>query len=393
MSFTFADPTQLWLEISPKTMDECWQQSQRSQASARWRAYLNHLGFQVFLQWLRSEWTPEATAWPNAASLPSFWELVNGTAIGMGKTRLVLIPTEAIDEDEIRVPQEWVDIPEWVADYYLATQINPDEKWVRIWGYTTHQQLKTKGYYSVKDRSYCLEGDDVLQDLNVLWVARQLCREESTREAVAPLPSLSAAQAENLLQRLGNPEITFPRLAVPFPLWGALLKNEGWRQRLYQQRSGKVSPEQVLVQLNQWFENIFEAGWQSLETLFAESPNLVFSFQRASSLSEPSLKRVKLIDLGDQLENQAVLLLVAVAPAAGEKVGIRVQLHPEPGTRYLPAQLRLTLLTPSGESLKSVEAGSEDNYIQLQRFRCARGFRFSLQITLDDLSIMEDFVV
>jgi len=24
------------------------------------------------------------------------------------------------------VPQEWVDIPEWAADYYLAVQVNPD---------------------------------------------------------------------------------------------------------------------------------------------------------------------------------------------------------------------------------------------------------------------------
>ena len=35
----------------------------------------------------------------------------------------MLIPSEAIDDSELEVPQEWVDIPSWAADYYLAVQI------------------------------------------------------------------------------------------------------------------------------------------------------------------------------------------------------------------------------------------------------------------------------
>jgi len=262
-AFTFADPTQLWLEIL--TNQTRWQQSQFfSTPSSRWNAYLNQICLDAVLPWLRKEYAPQALVWPNFAALPSFWEIVNGTAIVMGTTRLVLIPSETIDLS-LRVPQEWVDIPAWAADYYLAAQVNVDEEWVRIWGYTTHQQLKASGSYDPGDRTYCLEEDDLIQDLNVLWVARQLCPEESTRGIITPLPALPLAQAENLLQRLGNPAISVPRLAVPFELWGGLLEHGGWRQRLYERRQGL--PQWSILQWLQAGVSDFgqQIGWQRVE--------------------------------------------------------------------------------------------------------------------------------
>ncbi|MBV9386644.1 MAG: DUF1822 family protein, partial [Chroococcidiopsidaceae cyanobacterium CP_BM_ER_R8_30] len=153
----FADPTQLWLEVSQTTQANAWQQSQSFRApNCRWNTYLNLSCLNTFLPWLREEYEPGAAPWPNLAALPSFWGVVNGTAITLGTKRLVLVPTETIDLSELRVPQEWVDIPSWVADYYIAAQVNPDDGWVRIWGYTTHQQLKTSGSYDSGDRTYCL---------------------------------------------------------------------------------------------------------------------------------------------------------------------------------------------------------------------------------------------
>lgn len=237
------DPTQVWLEFPESEQTQAWQQSQSlSRPSSCWNAYLNQLCLSTVLSWLREEYAPKATVWPNVATRLSFWEVVNGTAITLDGTRFVLVPTETIDLSELRVPQEWVDIPSWAADYYLAVQVNPDDRTVQIWGYATHQQLKTKGTYQKSDRSYCLASDDLIQNLNVLWVARHLCPEETTREAIAPLAGLPLAQIENLLQRLGNPAVIAPRLAVSFELWGALLEHGGWRQRLYERRIGL--PEQ-----------------------------------------------------------------------------------------------------------------------------------------------------
>jgi len=98
------------------------------------------------------------------------------------------------------VPQEWVDIPELAADYYLAVQVNPDSGGSGF-GDTTHLQLKSDGNYDPSDRTYCLDEDDLIDDLNILWVARQLCPQEPTKSAITALPTLPQEQANNLLQR------------------------------------------------------------------------------------------------------------------------------------------------------------------------------------------------
>ena len=261
--FAFAEPGQLCLE-SPSPA-QAWQQSQRFSApSCRWNAYLNQFCQGAFLPWLREEYA-QAKVWPNSTASPSFWEVVNGSAINLDDTRLILVPSETIDLSELRVPQEWIDIPSWAGDYYLAAQVEPDSGWVRIWGIATHQQLKTRGSYDASDRTYCLDGDDLIKDINVLWVARQLCPDEQTRAAIAPIPTLTTAQAENLISRLGSSDIVTPRLAVPFELWGALLEHGGWRQRLYQQRLGVVDQWSILQWLRSGVSEVAQQlGWEQV---------------------------------------------------------------------------------------------------------------------------------
>lgn len=247
------------------------------------RAWLNHICLTTFLDWLQGEVTPHAKAHPHMAALPSVWEVVNGTAMSFDNSRLVLIPTLAMDVDELRVPQEWVDIPEWVADYYLAVQVNTDEGWMRVFGYTTHQQLKTLGFYDPGDRTYSLESDQLISDLNVLWVTRQLYPEEITRASVAPLAPLPQTQADNLLQRLSNADIKFPRLEVPFSLWGALIAHGGWRQRLYELRQGIVQP----VSIGQWLQEgvanfAQQLGWERRQ--FTSLPSGMRSLESQASI-------------------------------------------------------------------------------------------------------------
>jgi hypothetical protein len=257
------DSHQLYLEIpqSPQVQEQLY-----STAGASMRAWINQLCLKAFLPWFREEIAPTARIYPNTAALPSFWEVVNGTAITFDNFRLVLIPTLAMDGDELRIPQEWVDILEWAADYYVAVYVNLDDGWIKIFGYTTHQILKTKGVYDVQDRTYSLESEDLIQDLNVLWVTRQMDEPEALRAEIAPLPPISKTQAENLLERLGNPDMKFPRLAVPFSLWGTLLVNGGWRQRLYDRRQGMSEQWSIPQWLQTGVANIAgQLGWSQRE--------------------------------------------------------------------------------------------------------------------------------
>lgn len=261
------EPTQLILELTDKNINESWQQSQSAATpTSRWQTHLNQVCLSNFLPWLRAEQNTQATVWPKRSALSGFWEVVNGTAISIDNKKLIVIPSEASDLSELRVPQEWVDLPDWAADYYLAVQVNLDDRYIRVWGYCTHQQLKAKGAYDSSDRTYSLAEDELITDLDVLWVARELCSEEITQAAVAPLPEMSSAQAENLLQRLGNPEVLLPRLAIPFSLWGALIQNDGWRDRLAKKRRGVREQVPVLQLLQAGISNLVaELGWQQVE--------------------------------------------------------------------------------------------------------------------------------
>jgi Protein of unknown function (DUF1822) len=258
--------THLWLEFTESEANAAWQYEHFSTANSRWNAYLNRLCLNILVPWFQDEYAPEAKVFPNTASLPSFWEIANGTAIDCDAGRIVMIPTETVDLSEFRIPQEWVDIPSWTADYYLAVQVEPDDGWLRVWGYTTQAQVKEKGNYDPSDRTYSLNQEDIFADVSVLWIARQLCPDEVIRTEVAPLPLVSATQTDNLLQRLSNPDLLAPRMAVPFTTWGALLERPGWRQKLYEQRQGMPEQWSVLEWMQQGVSDFARnIGWERME--------------------------------------------------------------------------------------------------------------------------------
>ncbi|MBC1240534.1 DUF1822 family protein [Nostoc sp. 2RC] len=376
MSSFCVPPTQLWLEVSPEVQNQSWQQSQSSVSPRhRWNAFLNQVCLSTFLPWLQTEYAPEATV----HTLPITWELVNGTAINIDTKRLILIPDKNLETREFSVPQEWIDIPQWAGDYYLAVQVNPDGQWLRIWGYTTHEQLKNQGSYDSQERTYSLDATQMIEDLNVLWVVRQLYPEEQTQTAIAPLLILSATQVENLWQRLTSS--TNPRLELPFEMWGALLNSQDWPQRYIQKPS--------LVNLRQWFQNIVADSWQTIESYLGTQPDFAFSFRQVADVVEQSIQRVKEIELANN--NQAVVLMLTLTAEIDGRVGIRAQLYPQERNVYLPRNISLALISASGEIVQSVQARETDNSIQLKRFKCPQNTRFSLQIVLDDFNFIEEF--
>jgi hypothetical protein len=207
-----------------------------SNESARRTAQLNQWCLRGFLDWAREflELDEVLTVWPSEAQLPSIWELMTGTAIALGNKRLVLLPSDALDTEELAVPQEWVDIPEWRADYYLGVQVNPEAGWMQIWGYTSHRTLKTRGEYDPIYRTYVLERDLLISDIGVLWVACSLDLNETVE--VESITALSTAEVNRFCGQLSQRSPCSPRLDLGFQSWAAFIANDVWRQRLYQAR-------------------------------------------------------------------------------------------------------------------------------------------------------------
>ena len=393
-------PEQIWIDISPQEREKAWQQTQNqpySNAGSRWNAYLNCLCLNTFTRWVKEEPELEETLkiWPNDASLPSFWDVVNGTKLTLGETGLVLIPSDKSAFSEFRIPQEWVDIANWAARYYLAVNLNLDAGWMRVRGYASHEQIQQEGRCDRLDRTYVLDPEDLIADINVMWVARELF--PANKLAVKALPTLSREQTEKILQQLSHQIDYSPRLDLSFEQWASIVANDETRQQLYQLRlaNQNIAPSQPKANnLSLWFQNIFDAGWQSVETILGtQRETLAFQFRTDAALNDVSVKGLKLIDLGIDIKGNAVMLLVGLTPEIDQKVNIRVQLYPAKGETYLPPNLKLGLLPQSGVTLQEVESRSQDNYIQLKRFKSPAGKGFTIQVALGDVSIKEDFVL
>jgi hypothetical protein len=278
---TFLFPEQLFLEFSPEERDQVWQQVQDerySNTAARLNAYLNRISLNTFFNYLAT--APDVQEKPHLGipdtELPSFWEMVNGTAIYWDQMRLILIPSEELNLTELRVPREWVDIPNWAGNYYLAMQLNLEECWLRVGGYVTYQQLRNPGNYDRLDETYVVDAEDLIEGLSVMEVVEE--HYPSQKPTVKPLPQLSSAEAEPLLTELSQKTPYLPRLDLPFTKWAALLANPNWRRDLYYRRVNQSVKQPI--KLIQWFQQIFDGGWQTVEdiidTLAVPEANLAY---------------------------------------------------------------------------------------------------------------------
>lgn len=149
----------------------------------------------------------------------------------------------------------------------------------------------------------------------------------------------------------------------------------------------------TLVKLKQWLENIFESGWQEIETLFDnQRANLNWSLRGANN---SFISRGKLIDLGKTEIIQGVILVVAFIQKKEQEIDIIVEVHPTSQESYLPPNLQLMVLdfeAAEGKSIMEAQTRSTNKNIQLQ-FSGDVGERFSIKLVLGDISVIESFLI
>ncbi|HIK28675.1 MAG: DUF1822 family protein [Oscillatoriaceae bacterium SKW80] len=150
--------------------------------------------------------------------------------------------------------------------------------------------------------------------------------------------------------------------------------------------------EGAIAKLKQWFEGIFEPDWQPVELVLAanfRSPTHPVSGNIETS--KASISRAKIINLGMQLAETTVALVVRLTTTATEEIDVRLRLYPA-RENYLPKDLKLTVVDESGKVCMEAQARRADNWIQLQ-FGALPGEKFSTIISLRDVSIKENFVI
>jgi hypothetical protein len=390
-------PDQLYFNLSVEMQEQAWQKSRgHSNPIARNQAYLGHLCLQGFISWVSDRFEGDyQVAQPYLKHLESLWEFIEGVPMTVGKNRLLLIPSQTLNCDDLIVPREWIDIPELRADYYLSIQVNLDEEeencWICVRGFVTDVELENRATYTPSRRLYTLSPEYWHQDLTLLWETLGIHQ----AQPVSPLPPMSYTMVKDAVRGLSPAALRSPRLRLqlPFAQWGGLMANETWRQELYQQR---VKPPA----LTQWFQTQGSAiateleaiGWQLYQEVFGGS-QFARTFRRAPVEPKAIASRVKPLELGET----AIALVMDLMEDTEGNLWILPQLRPfNPGdrTECLSPNLHLALLDDEGTTQVEVQSETATNILQFpQPFCSSPGTEFVLSITLDNQTILEYFTI
>ncbi|MBE9042302.1 DUF1822 family protein [Oscillatoriales cyanobacterium LEGE 11467] len=153
-----------------------------------------------------------------------------------------------------------------------------------------------------------------------------------------------------------------------------------------------ASQLQNSVKLNQWLNDIFDTGWDAVESLLSP-PQMAWrgSQNRGFALrgSPTQIERVKRLTLARSGEE--VALLVRLKPRTDREMGIGVEIYPTGDRTYLPQDLQLMVLDEAGAAVMQAEARSTKN-IQL-KFSGETGEEFSIKVALGDTSVTEAFLI
>ncbi len=153
--------------------------------------------------------------------------------------------------------------------------------------------------------------------------------------------------------------------------------------------------EEEPVKLGQWFQNVFEVCWHTVEALLNPEhfvPGFISRQPQELRVNEPaSISRAKLIELGRQSESQQVILVVGLKPTADRRMNIWVEVYPTSVQTYLPHALQIKVLDEEGKVVKEAIARNTKN-IQL-KFSGESGECFKVKVALDDVNITEAFLI
>jgi Protein of unknown function (DUF1822) len=396
-------------------------------------------------------------------------EAIDGFALAISGVKVVFIPSHDLDLAGFEIQQEWIDLGNWVADYYVPIQIDREHNYLHLWGFVSHRSIQKTATLDRTLRSYEIDASDLIEDLQVLWMSCELASDRelaSERGKIPFLAPLSTSAAKDSIDRLRKHSSLFsPRLILPFEQWGAIIDNPEYLN-LY------LNPAPAITKIANWFHGhistsdaILERGWLTIEQII-DRPQLLPGYYQARSrpdnldassdglhsereiyrivdsfyanqssnpkveippdLGSPSLLLIYLIqhttdetlrwqaaeylwkiapdntknwhrrikDLGLVMKGHKLGLMVAAIPLLDGTYAILNRIYPIGAEECLPPNVRLNLLSESGDRLYQVESRATvmDSYIQLY-FTASVGDLFNVCVAMNDASITESFVI
>ena len=242
-------------------------------------------------------------------------KIINGFILSISGVRVAFIPSQDLDLSGFEIQREWVELGNWVADYYVPIQVirtmdSPEDRansCLHLWGFISHQHLLKRATLDQNLRVYEVESADLIDDLDALWIASDLVTSGMTAPERGQIPSLaplSDSAAKTLIDRLQQHQSVFsPRLGLPFEQWGAILDRPEYF-RIY------AHPQPVITKIADWFRSQVNAietigntradrGWVTIAEI-CQQPAPLLGYMATSS--QKTKFAVNGIPLGNERE-------------------------------------------------------------------------------------------
>ncbi|WP_052754351.1 DUF1822 family protein [Calothrix sp. 336/3] len=359
-------PETVWLEAEHFTLAKQTSSLNTTTEEKSWQVYLNTLGLLALEVWLNDRLG--LNNGNNSSSQPVIERDIN-TAIAiagslkLGDYKFCAIASEHFLDEIVRIPQQLIEKPELTPHFYVLLEVLEEAEEAVIRGFLPHNQLVEiqnnqrspldDGCYQIPLSSFDIEPNHLLA----------YYRYVQPSEFTVPIVNNQVESVNSISENVTN-----------------FLSDS-------------------TTKLSQWLQGVIDEGWQTIDSLI--NPELSFAFRTRNR--EMDTKRAKILNLGLDLGSKKFALLLNISsdvspdtpadapPETVNKIRVLAQLYPLEGERFLPPNIQLTLLSKAGKTLQEVTARVHDNYIQLKPFKGEPGKNFTLQVSLGDVSVKENF--
>jgi hypothetical protein len=266
--------------------------------------------------------------------------------------------------------------------------------------------LNTLAVYAVDFYLQCMEVETNLEKgdrsnpalRSLMDVADLVVKDWGRLECRPVLPNQKICQipAESLSDRVGYVVVEIDQYINRAKLLGFAKTAPAGKLEISQLQSLEQFIEQLpegeetqsdIVYLLDWLKEQYHAGWQAVEELV--NPQLIPAFRNLETTKQ---ERAKSIDLGLELDDRRVVLIITIQEKDEKTVQVRSQIYPTGEAMTLPPNLKMSILTDTKAVFKEVTARSNDEFIQYE-FDAQRGDSFGIQVALGEVSLTEKFRV
>nr|MDJ0775643.1 DUF1822 family protein [Mastigocoleus sp. MO_167.B18] len=328
----------------------------------QWKTYLSAIALFAFAEGLQEIVPDIKINIENASIFQDQYQTLTDTVcnIQLSNLKLCLITIDSLSDDWITIPESIIYSPNLAGHLYVLLEIVEEEGQLIIHGF--------------------MHRDDIIKYQESVTVTSK----NQQRNNIKVPFSRFDPEINNLLiySRLLEPDaITLPTENIVTP---AAIAN-------IHKASHAITKS--LVNLGQWWNEVFEEGWESLEEILTlQMPDPVYL--RSNHSPEYPIQKGKLFDFGSLLNNKKFALVVKMKPEKNEEKGVIVQIRPE-NEYCLPQDLKLKVtLNHNTNEAESEEAIATESDCIIQLGFCeSPGKKFKVEAIYQEAVFTEEFIL